>query len=165
MENQLTTERLRELLAYDPLTGVFTRLVATSSNARVGDVAGSNHIRGYLEASVDGRAYLCHRLAWLYVTGEWPKHGVDHRDGQKKNNRWKNLRDVTQQVNVENQRIARRDSLTGTLGVTLIPSTGRWRARIGVDGRLRHLGVYPSESEAHQVYVSAKRRLHAGCTL
>lgn len=164
MEQTLTAARLREVLHYDPATGVFIRRIATSNSVQVGDVVGSPHSRGYLEASVDGHSCLLHRLVWLYMTGAWPDDGIDHRDGDKRNNRWLNLRDATQQLNAENVRVARAHNRTGVLGVTRLPS-GRFRASIGVNRRLKHLGVFDSTAEASCVYLAAKRRLHAGCTL
>ena len=68
----VTAKRLKELLHYDPETGLFTRLITTSSRARAGMVAGSLHGEGYLSIRIDGRLYLVHRLAVFYMTGRWP---------------------------------------------------------------------------------------------
>ena len=86
-EKSLTAERLREVLDYDPDTGVFTRKVRTASSVKVGDVAGSLNGKGYIRIRVDGRLYFAHRLAWLYVHGEWPVDQVDHINGIKNDNR------------------------------------------------------------------------------
>ena len=88
----LTAARLRELLQYDPETGVFTRLVKTSNGIKVGDVAGTADARGYILIRVDGWLHLAHRLAWLHMTCEWPKGMIDHINGVRDDNRWSNLR-------------------------------------------------------------------------
>ena len=72
MSKELTAERLRELLLYDPETGVFTRRIGAGS-ARAGVLAGSAHIEYYRAIHVDGRSYLAHRLAWLYRRKLWVK--------------------------------------------------------------------------------------------
>lgn len=97
----LTQARLKELLHYDPETGVWTRLVATSNSIRIGDVAGGvNH--GYVRISVDGRKYSAHRLAFLYQTGAWPSAEVDHWNLDKADNSWGNLRGATRSQNIAN---------------------------------------------------------------
>lgn len=151
----ITAEQLRELLIYDPETGIFTR--------NDGEPAGTTHATGYIDIRVDGLKYRAHRLAWLYMTGSFPVGVVDHRDGARANNRWNNLRDVTQFVNMQNQRLPRADSRSGLLGVTA--HQGRWRASIKVDGRRIYLGTYQEPEEAQAAYLSAKRLRHAGCTL
>jgi hypothetical protein len=94
----LTAERLRELLDYDPETGVFTRRITTGRNRRwkAGDkVSGRpSATTGYLGIGIGKRRYAAHRLAWLWMTGEWPKNLMDHRDCDRTNNRWVNLREV-----------------------------------------------------------------------
>ncbi|MCK9994454.1 MAG: hypothetical protein Dbin4_02974, partial [Alphaproteobacteria bacterium] len=99
---ELTQSRLKELLHYDPDTGVFTRRVQTSSNARVGDVAGCLHPEGYRHIQIDGKRYAAHRLAWLYMTGEWPTNQLDHLNGVRDDNRWGNLREATHGQNQQN---------------------------------------------------------------
>jgi hypothetical protein len=98
---ELTQNRLQELLEYNPLTGVFTRRV-NSGHAKAGAVAGTKHIDGYIMVGVGGDKYFAHRLAFLYMTGEWPISGVDHRNTIKSDNSWGNLRDCTQRENMNN---------------------------------------------------------------
>lgn len=172
MKARITAARLRELLHYDPLTGVFTRLVKTCNTVAVGDVAGFVSTGdGYTRISVDGVQYLGHVLAWLYMTGAWPDGEVDHRDTDRGNTRFDNLRDVSTKMNSENKRTARSDNRSsGLLGVTWNEARQKWQAQIGVRDeagkrRTKSLGRYPDKHVAHAVYLAAKRQLHAGCTI
>lgn len=159
----LTCDRLREVLAYDANTGVFTWLV-TRGGGFAGDIAGGRvDSSGHLQISVDGRRYGAHRLAWLYVFGCWPLQEIDHKDGIKTNNAIGNLRDVSRRVNQQNLRKANRFSSTGLLGVT--PLGDRFMAQICAKGASRYLGVFDTAEEAHTAYVNAKRVLHVGCTI
>ena len=157
--------RLRELFDYDPDRGVLIAKVARRDIA-VGDpVMGTNSL-GYRQISVDGKQYQAHRLIWLWVTGEWPSQNIDHRDGDRSNNRWNNLRDVCQRVNTENQRTARSTNVsTGLLGAHRRNDTGRFTSRIKHKGKSLCLGQFNSAEEAHAAYVIAKRILHVGCTI
>lgn len=160
--NDLTAQRVRELLDYDPETGLLTWRV-TRGKARVGAVAG--HVRDdYIVLGIDGRSHLAHRLAWLHAYGSLPVHQIDHRDGDTYNNRLVNLRDVTGSVNQQNKKHARADNKTGLLGVTSVKN-GWYRATIKAGGKQRHLGRFRAEQDAHQAYLAAKRQLHAGNTL
>jgi len=123
----------------------------------------STKTRGYREILVDRIHYRAHRLAWLYMTGEWPTNGVDHIDGDKLNNRFANLRDIPQAANSQNIKKATARSITGFLGVS--PHETRFRARLRVNRKLINLGSYATAEEAYAVYLEAKRRLHPGNTL
>lgn len=164
----LTAQRLRELLHYDPETGVFTRRVATS-RSHVGSVAGTLNVCGYLVARLDGTLYLLHRLAHLYMTGEWPEYGVDHKDTHRANNCWLNLRPADQRLNMQNQRRSQAGSKSGLLGVSPAKPADsgevKFRARIVTDGRERHLGTFQTAQLAHEAYIAAKRQHHEGCTI
>lgn len=158
----LTQERLKELLHYDPETGLFVRLRKTKKSA-VGSVAGSSNSAGYLVIRVDEKVYYAHRLAILYVTGEWPTAHMDHIDGDRSNNRYSNIRDVSATVNGQNRRSANKSSSTGLLGAHRKRS--RFASRIVVDGTEVSLGRFDSPEEAHAAYIAAKRKHHEGNTL
>lgn len=97
---KLKHNRLLEQLKYDPLTGVFTWLV-TRNRITQGDVAGSVSKEGYRVIRIDGEHHKAHRLAWFYVHGSWPSGIIDHKDGNKDNNKIKNLRDTSQAEHYE----------------------------------------------------------------
>lgn len=154
---------LTETFTYDPLTGLFTWARPTRT-ALVGDPAGSVYPVGYVYLRFERKAYLAHRVAWLFMLGEWPTHEIDHIDGVRTNNSWANLREVTSRVNRENQRKAKSNNRsTGLLGA--YPVGRRFKAVIEVHGRQIHLGMFATAEEAHIAYVTAKRNLHEGCTL
>jgi len=157
----ITAERLRQLLHYDPETGIFTWLIDRTT-IKAGEIAGTfDKSCGYIRIRADGKKYLAHRLAWLFIYGKWPKNGIDHRDGNTQNNRWNNLRDVTQSVNMQNQRKPRGKNKF--LGVS--PNGKRWKAHIQVHGTRIHLGTHDTPEQAQTVYLEAKRKLHEGNTL
>jgi hypothetical protein len=146
-EMMLTAERLRELLAYDPETGVFTRRVqAARGRGRAGDVAGWVEPDGYVRIRLDGRKCRAHRLAWLYMTGKWPNDQIDHINGRTGDNRWVNLRAATHSENQCNRPLQLNNS-TGYKGV--YPYRGAWRARIKKGGRFIHIGTFATAEAAH----------------
>ena len=154
---QVTLERLRELLRYDPETGIFTRLIPVGGEP-AGSAAGWSMSHGYVGISIDGRKYTAHRLAWLYMTGKLPWMKLDHENGVRSDNKWSNLRHGTQAQNGQNQRRAHVDNTSGFLGVVSI--RGRYVARICLNRRTYHLGTFSTADEAHAAYVAAKREMH-----
>lgn len=159
MSTELTQARLKELLHYDPETGVFT-WVAVVGSARPGDPASTsvNH-HGYKLLRAGKRRYAQHRLAWLYMTGEWPRAQVGHRNGMRSDNRWQNLREATDAQNRQNM-AKKRGTKSALQGVTWWPRDRCWMSRITVNYRGHFLGYYTTEAEAHQAYLAAKSRLH-----
>ena len=157
-KQELTAERLREVLNYDAETGIFTWLARTRNRVAVGDVAGSPDRYGYLRIKIDGRIHSAHRLAWLYVHGEWPKDQLDHINGIRTDNRITNLREATNAENGHNRRKPHSNNTTGYLGVKR--DRGRFQALIRLDGKQRYLGLFDTPEAAHAAYLEAKRRLH-----
>lgn len=163
---ELTAERLRELLEYNPDDGEFkwrkSRRGARPAKAH----AGNTRPDGYKRIGIDGTNHLAHRLAWLYVHGAWPQLDVDHIDGDPGNNRISNLRDVTTSTNVQNIKAAKRSNKrSGLLGVSYHARDSLWRARITVEGVTMCVGYFKDPDSAHAAYIEAKRRLHQGNTI
>jgi hypothetical protein len=145
---ELTRERLREILDYDPLSGIFTNR-KTRGPAKAGDVAGTVNGKGYVVIAVDGKTYQAHRLAFLHQTGKFPPADVDHINGLKTDNRWSNLRHATRSENNGNHK---GWGVSGIRGVSLDKKAGKWKAQIRVAGLKYHLGLFNSVEEAQAVY-------------
>lgn len=156
----LTAARLREMLSYDPETGIFRRLVGVSANAKAGDIAGSKNSSGYLQIAIDGRCYQAHRLAWLHVHGEWPAKNLDHVNGVRSNNPIANLREASHAENHQNRGI-NRNNTSGHPGVTWNLRDSKWRAEIKVSGRKHELGRFANIEDAIAARTKAKAAMHS----
>lgn len=156
----LSQERLKELLNYDPKTGLFTWRVRRGM-AVAGSVAGNKNQTGYVHIHVDNKPYKAHRLAWLYVHGSFPADLIDHVNGIRDDNRVANLRPVTYSENVENQVRTRANNSLGLAGVY---DTGsglkRFRATIRKNGKIAWLKDFSTPEAAHKAYVEKKKELH-----
>ena len=160
----LTAEQLKATFDYDAETGVFLWKIRPSRAVKAGDVAGCTEKRiGYITIGIEGRIYKAHRLAWLYTHGEWPKGLIDHINGNKADNRICNLRDVFADGNSQNVRKPNVRNKSGFMGVIWFQN--KWRASMSVNGKSKWLGDYSTPEEAHQVYLEAKRKYHAACTI
>jgi len=127
---ELTQSILKSILCYNGKTGIFIWDKPFSNRMKQGQIAGSiNKSLRYNCISILGINYYAHRLAWLYMTGKWPNNQIDHIDGNRSNNSWHNLRDVSLNENRKNQRI-RKTSTTKIHGVNWMKSKSKWRARI-----------------------------------
>lgn len=168
-DSTLTHERLKELLHYDPVTGLFTwrvKRLRGKGNLTVnpGDIAGCLSPLGYILLRIEGRNYLANRLAWFYMKGEWPKFEIDHDDRDKTNNRLINLRDVTHLVNMQNQSTVRSDGTA--VGVAFNKRRGKWMAYINANRKRTYLGAdFATMEDAHEARMLAKRRMHPDCTI
>lgn len=143
----------KRILDYDPETGVFTWIKKTSKKVVVGSPAGSHIKSGYLVIGINGRLYYAHRLAFLYMEGAIPDL-IDHKDGDRSNNAWSNLRPATSQQNVLNAKLASNNT-SGRKGVSWHRGAGKWSAYIILDGKKRHLGLHDDVEGAHAAYMVA----------
>lgn len=152
----LTQAKLKELLDYDPDTGVFTRKTTPKKGLwEKGQPAGSvNKVNGYTEVWVDGKSYTGHRLAFLYMTGAFPERNVDHLNLNRSDNRWCNLRPATQLQNTWNIPKSKANT-SGFKGVSLRKDTLKWASRIKANGRYLSLGCFDSPEEAAKAYARA----------
>lgn len=156
----LDAARLREILDYDPITGVFHWRLMLAHRRKPGDRAG-NKSHGYIEIGIRNKSYRAHHLAWLYTYGEWPKEFIDHIDGNRSNNAISNLRLATNQKNAQNRHSVSSSKITSQyLGVTWNEANQCWMAQIKHDGKNVYLGQYGTDFDAHLAYLHAKRDLH-----
>jgi len=142
----ITRAKLKKILDYDRETGVFKWLVSPTSTVRAGDVAGKNR-HGYILIGFQGKKYFAHRLAWLYIYGEWPKLDIDHINHITDDNRIINLREVTKQENQRNRSIGKNNN-SGLIGVGWASRENKWRSRITIDYKDVHLGYFDDWFEA-----------------
>ena len=158
--SELTQERLKELLSYDPETGLFSNLTRRGVRAPKGGVAGTKNHKGYIAILIDKKIYLAHRLAWLYVYGEFPEKTIDHINEIKDDNRIINLRSVTNSENQQNISILKITNTSGFRGVSWNKKIKKWAATISINGKSSHLGSFNTAEEASEVYLKAKRKFH-----
>ncbi|SKB62462.1 HNH endonuclease [Sphingopyxis flava] len=156
--NALSFEQADTLLRYDPETGLFHWKVSRGGTARAGALAGSDHGDGYWAIKVCGRMYKAHRLAHLLMTGKWPPSEIDHKNRNRSDNRWSNLRPCSRSDNMFNQGLSSLNT-SGYRGVSLHHGTGKWRAQIKHRGRKIHLGVFETPESAAAVYAAAANDL------
>lgn len=151
----ITQKRLKEVLNYDQNTGVFTR----KTGPYLGKSAGTLRPDGYVQIRIDGSFYRAHRLAWLYVTGMWPRSYIDHIDCNKANNKFSNLREADKTENNCN-RGKQTNNKSGYKGVTRYSSTNSFRAQITYRNKQIHLGYFKTREAAFDAYKKAAERLH-----
>jgi hypothetical protein len=159
LREELTQERLKELLHYDPDTGVFTWQSTTTNRVKSGQVAGTLNDKGYIQIRVEGVIYPAHRLAFLYVDGEFPISEVDHQDRDGLNNRWRNLRQATSSENQKNK-TAYSNNKSGYKGVSFDNTRGKFVAQIQSDKKHKMLGRFDCPREAAHAYNVAAIQLH-----
>lgn len=153
----LSIDRLKEVLDYDPEAGVFTWKNPTSDRMHVGEIAG-RVANGYRAIQIDGVRYYAHRLAWFWMTGEWPEAFVDHKNLCKDDNRWVNLREATVSQNGQNARVKKING-TKLKGVRLDKRRGLFYAGITVSRQFNWLGYFDCPVAAHLAYAVAADKL------
>lgn len=156
----LTQEYLKSVLNYDKESGIFIWIKSPASNVKTGDIAGCKNNRGYLQIYVRNKLYLSHRLAWFYIYGDWPKNQIDHINGIRTDNRFVNLRDVTNRENQENRKNKSKGDLP--IGVHLRRDTGKYCSQITINGKVRTLGSFKTIELAHKAYIECKLKNHNG---
>jgi len=157
-ERNVTADRVREVLNYDPETGVFTWRTNRRGTAKAGRVAGTITPKGYRDIWVGGYNYRAHRLAWLCVYGTWPDGHLDHINQDKADNRIANLRIATWSENMQNRQ-RYKNNASGFRGVYKT-APGRWTAKITANGKKLYFGPFHSPEEAYAAYCAAAAKLH-----
>ena len=158
MEKLPTRDEICAVLDYDPKTGIFRWKKRVAYRVYVGDVAGSVHSLGYRCLRIKDRSLRANRVAWLIMTGEWPPKGfrVDHKDRNKANDRWRNLRLATHAQNRANSKSSAKSGFKGVVKTRF----GRYAARITFNKKNIHIGNFLTPEEAHAAYMKVARRLH-----
>lgn len=141
--NKLTQKRLKELLKYNKSTGMFIWINPTSNRVSKGKICNCIMNNGYIVIRIDKVNYLAHRLAYLYVLGYFPEHDVDHKNGIKNDNRWKNLRHVSRVCNSQNAKLINTNK-SGFIGVYKHSKNNSWIAHIRIGDKKIHIGSFKS---------------------
>ena len=155
----LTQQELKKHLHYEPLTGLFTWIKPKKHGTNIGDVVGTKHKDGYLTLELNDKGYLLHRLAFLYMTSDFPANKVDHINGIRNDNRWKNLRHATNLQNCQNRKTP-SNNRSGYIGVYHRPKYDKWQAKIDFNNKRVYLGCYKTAELASEAYKEAKKKLH-----
>lgn len=154
----ITQERLRQLFIYDPDTGNFIRRFDIHGAWKAGQIAGTLNKEGYIAINIDKKPRRAHRLAWLYVYGTSPPE-IDHVNGNRADNRLKNLRAATRGQNAANSCL-RKNSKIGMKGAYRDVKRKRWFSSISINGRIKHLGTFDTPEEAHAAWSQAADLYH-----
>jgi hypothetical protein len=154
----LNQEKLKQQLSYNPETGEFTYIKSRFKN-NIGKVAGHPHSEGYVQISLMGKPYFAHRLAFLYMTGKWPVNQVDHKHGDKSDNRWSELREASVEQNNQNIGV-RTTNASGYTGVSFNKAKGLWQANGYVQGGCKHLGLFSDPKDAAKAYQEFAKAHH-----
>lgn len=151
---------------YNSRSGDITYKKRVSKNTNIGILAGHiNKKRGYRAINVNGRLFPSHRIAWYLYYGKMPKEYIDHKNGNKLDNRIVNLREVTKGENNQNTRIPRKDNTSGYLGVSFCNTNKKFISQIRFNGKKIRIGYFDFAIDAYNAYLITKRRLHKTCTI
>lgn len=150
----ISQNRIKEVLNYNPNTGIFT-WAKKMSNRNKGSLAGTKLNTGYIQIQIDGSFWLAHRLAWLYIYGNIPKE-IDHINQVKSDNKICNLRPVEHWQQIHNSKYSKK-SKYGYRGISpkLNSKINPWRAHTKIMGKYKYLGAFPTKERAAQAYNDA----------
>jgi hypothetical protein len=156
--SEITQAALKEKIHYDPETGIFRWLVNRTNGVKAGDLAATSRQNGYAVMCFANKTYKAHRLAWLYMTGEFPPEYIDHINCEKSDNRWSNLRMAS---NSENQRNRTgTGSNCGAKNVTFLPKRNKFQVSLKVAGKEKFIGYYDDFELADLVAHEAREKFH-----
>jgi hypothetical protein len=155
----LNVERLRQVLNYDPATGMFTWKVSLRNRTLPGDKAGYMNNQGYMLCVIDQQKIRLHRAAWAIYYGTMPEGHLDHINGVRHDNRIENLRIATASENMQNTAL-RKNSTTKVKGIHLRKDTGKYSSSITVNGVTHWLGCFDNISDAKRARLAAENTLH-----
>ncbi len=157
LESEL--QHIREYLTYDPDTGIIKWAKCSKHASVAGKNAGSINRQGYSVLMINRRTYLAHRVAWFLHIGSWPDMFMDHKNGDRADNRFDNLRNVTYQQNRWNtgKTVGRSSDFVGAVWHK---AANKWQSQIKINGVNKHLGLFDSQDAAHAAYCDAADAAH-----
>lgn len=145
--NNITQSELKNILIYNPKNGEFRRKISTNRNNKPNQLVGSLRKNGYISIFIKNKSYLAHRLAWLYMTGEWPTDQIDHVNHIRKDNKWLNLRAATSNQNQRNKSLSKNNK-SGFSGIYWCNKRSKWCAEIKLNNKKKHLGRFKNINDA-----------------
>jgi len=156
----ITAEYVRDHYNYDPVTGIVTyrknrKFVLIGSEVGTRASAGMNGNNQYIRTKCKGKVYRLHNIIFLYVEGRLPEGQIDHIDGDKLNNRWDNLREVTQSENSRNRPYS-QIGISGVPGVSWNSAREEWKVSVNGNGRRIHLGYFDDFDKACEIREDAE---------
>lgn len=155
-ELPITLEKLKQILRYDPISGLWIYL-KSRGRCKAGSIAGTLATNGYILIYIDGIPYMAHRLAWFYMTGEWPKEEIDHKNNIRDSNEWENLREATRVENIANSpKFSTNNS--GYKGVYY--HNGKYEAAITFNNERLYLGSFDTPQKASEAYIAKSKELN-----
>lgn len=146
----ITADEVRKVLDYNPATGDFIWKVPPSRSVKAGSIAGSKcraNCKTYIRITYEGVRYYAHRLAFLYMNGEWPKHQGKHLDGNGCANMWSNLSDEPPSIVSKNRKL-QDNNTSGVNGVYWSASHKKWRVAINHNGKIISGGIFKNKPDA-----------------
>ena len=153
----ITQELVKSLFDYDSSTGIFKRKVTVATNAKAGQILNTKGSGGYLQVKINRTPIKVHRLAWLYVYGEFPTDTIDHINRKRDDNRIENLRVCKIAENLQNKSFYANNT-SGYKGVVV--KANKFAAQITACKKVKHLGYFFNAEDAHKAYVLAAKKLH-----
>lgn len=162
LQDSVCKEEIERRLRYDPMTGKVHRRTA-EGGSKPGNIVGCLGRSGYLYARILGKCFLVHRLAWMLHHGEWPEYEIDHKNGIKTDNRIANIRPCDRSQNMWNSK-TRADNTTGYKGITFSSLHGKYRARIQLNGKRLHIGLFKTPEEAARKIAEHREAVHGKFT-
>lgn len=153
---KLTAKIVALYLRYHKSSGRLVWVRVTSNRVKVGQEAGT-FSHGYRVVALFGHIYRVHHIAWLLVTGNWPKNEIDHKNTKRADNRWQNLREATRTQNNGNTPRPRHNT-SGFKGVSWHAARRKWAAYINIAGKTNYLGLHITPELAHAAYMRAARK-------
>ena len=158
-DEMITQQELKNVLHYDQDTGIFRRLKVSSRKDKLNEIVGCDIGRGYLQTRINYKKYFLHRLAWLYVYGEYPNKFIDHINGNPSDNRICNLRQANSFENNQNAKISKLNT-SGIKGVTWSKYNKKWEVKCRVMGKRYFLGLFEDINAAAETYKRFAEKYH-----
>ena len=159
LRKNLTQSQLKEILRYDENTGKFTVIKVYSKRMKIDSSAGTISKTGHIAITIGYVRYLAHRLAWLYMIGEWPKYDIDHINGISGDNKWSNLRLAKPSDNLCN-RGAQRNNTSGYKNVSWCKLMNKWVVRIAKNRIDKVIGYFDNIEEANIAAIAFRKKIH-----